>query len=36
MLLPGVWAGLNTVALAQDLFTLFVALELLTFSAVPE
>ena len=35
MLLLGVWAGLNTVALAQDLFTLFVALELLTFSAVP-
>ena len=34
-LLMGVWAGLNTVALAQDLFTLFVALELLTFSAVP-
>jgi formate hydrogenlyase subunit 3/multisubunit Na+/H+ antiporter MnhD subunit len=34
-LLLGVWAGLNTVALAQDLFTLFVALELLTFSAVP-
>ncbi|MCG6985294.1 MAG: NADH-quinone oxidoreductase subunit J [Thiocapsa sp.] len=35
MLLLGVWAGLNTVALGQDLFTLFVALELLTFSAVP-
>ncbi len=35
VLLLGVWAGLNTVALAQDLFTLFVALELLTFSAVP-
>lgn len=35
MLLLGVWAGLNTVALARDLFTLFVALELLTFSAVP-
>jgi formate hydrogenlyase subunit 3/multisubunit Na+/H+ antiporter MnhD subunit len=34
-LLLGVWAGLNAVALAQDLFTLFVALELLTFSAVP-
>ncbi|MBS1202019.1 MAG: formate hydrogenlyase subunit 3/multisubunit Na+/H+ antiporter, MnhD subunit, partial [Chromatiaceae bacterium] len=35
MLLLGVWGGLNTVALGQDLFTLFVALELLTFSAVP-
>lgn len=35
MLLLGVWTGLNTLALAQDLFTLFVALELLTFSAVP-
>ncbi len=35
MLLFGVWAGLNIVFLAQDLFTLFVALELLTFSAVP-
>lgn len=34
-LLLGIWAGLNTLALAQDLFTLFVALELLTFSAVP-
>ena len=35
MLLLGVWAGLNTLALARDLFTLFVALELLTFSAGP-
>jgi formate hydrogenlyase subunit 3/multisubunit Na+/H+ antiporter MnhD subunit len=35
MLLMGVWAGLNLAVLAQDLFTLFVALELLTFSAVP-
>jgi formate hydrogenlyase subunit 3/multisubunit Na+/H+ antiporter MnhD subunit len=35
MLLLGIWAGLNTVALGKDLFTLFVALELLTFSAVP-
>ena len=34
-LLFGVWAGLNLVFLGQDLFTLFVALELLTFSAVP-
>jgi formate hydrogenlyase subunit 3/multisubunit Na+/H+ antiporter MnhD subunit len=35
LLLLGIWSGLNTVFLAQDLFTLFVALELLTFSAVP-
>ena len=35
LLLLGVWSGLNTVVLGQDLFTLFVALELLTFSAVP-
>ena len=35
MLLMGVWAGLNAAFLGQDLFTLFVALELLTFSAVP-
>jgi multicomponent Na+:H+ antiporter subunit D len=35
MLLFGVWGGLHIVFLAQDLFTLFVALELLTFSAVP-
>ncbi|MFZ1538215.1 MAG: proton-conducting transporter membrane subunit, partial [Chromatiaceae bacterium] len=35
MLLFGVWAGLNLVFLGQDLFTLFVALELLTFSGVP-
>jgi formate hydrogenlyase subunit 3/multisubunit Na+/H+ antiporter MnhD subunit len=35
MMTMGVWAGLNTVFLAQDLFSLFVALELLTFSAVP-
>ena len=34
-LLMGVWAGLNTVWLAGDLFTLYVALELLTFGAVP-
>lgn len=34
-LLLGVWAGLNTVFLASDLFTLYVALELLTFAAVP-
>jgi formate hydrogenlyase subunit 3/multisubunit Na+/H+ antiporter MnhD subunit len=35
ILLLGVWAGLNTVFLTGDLFTGFVALELLTFSAVP-
>ena len=29
------WAALNTVFLAGDLFTLYVALELLTFAAVP-
>ena len=35
ILLMGVWAGLNLVFLGQDLFNLYVALELLTFSAVP-
>src|SRR5262245_3596203 len=35
LLLLAVWAGLATVFLAGDLFTLYVALELLTFSAVP-
>jgi formate hydrogenlyase subunit 3/multisubunit Na+/H+ antiporter MnhD subunit len=34
-LLLGVWAGLVVVVLASDLFTLYVALELLTFAAVP-
>jgi multicomponent Na+:H+ antiporter subunit D len=34
-LLLGVWAGLNAVLLGDDLFTLYVALELLTFGAVP-
>jgi multicomponent Na+:H+ antiporter subunit D len=34
-LLMGVWAALNAVWLAGDLFTLYVALELLTFGAVP-
>jgi multicomponent Na+:H+ antiporter subunit D len=34
-LLLGVWAALNAVLLGHDLFNLFVALELLTFSAVP-
>jgi formate hydrogenlyase subunit 3/multisubunit Na+/H+ antiporter MnhD subunit len=35
LLVLGVWAGLNTVFLAGDLFTLYVAIELLTFAAVP-
>jgi formate hydrogenlyase subunit 3/multisubunit Na+/H+ antiporter MnhD subunit len=35
ILLLGVWGGLNAVFLASDLFTLYVALELLTFAAVP-
>ena len=34
-MLMGVWAGLNAVWLGGDLFSLYVALELLTFSAVP-
>jgi multicomponent Na+:H+ antiporter subunit D len=34
-LLLGVWASMNAVLLGDDLFNLFVALELLTFSAVP-
>ena len=35
ILLLAIWAALNTVFLAGDLFTLYVALELLTFAAVP-
>ena len=35
ILLLAVWAALNTVFLGGDLFTLYVALELLTFAAVP-
>lgn len=35
ILLLTVWAGLNAAFVASDLFTLFVALELLTFGAVP-
>ncbi len=35
ILLLSVWAALNTVFLGGDLFTLYVALELLTFAAVP-
>lgn len=34
-LLQGLWAALNTVFLGGDLFNLYVALELLTFAAVP-
>lgn len=34
-LLLAVWGALNTVFLAGDLFTLYVALELLTFAAAP-
>ena len=35
ILLSAIWAALNTVFLGGDLFTLYVALELLTFAAVP-
>ncbi|WP_341989005.1 proton-conducting transporter membrane subunit [Azorhizobium sp. AG788] len=35
MLLMGLWSALNLVFVAQDLFSLYVALELLTFAAVP-
>jgi multicomponent Na+:H+ antiporter subunit D len=35
ILLLAIWAALNTIFLGGDLFTLFVALELLTFAAVP-
>jgi len=34
ILLLAIWAALNAVFLAVDLFTLYVALELLTFAAV--
>ncbi|QIB33646.1 complex I subunit 5 family protein [Ancylobacter pratisalsi] len=34
-LMLGLWSALNLAFLARDLFTLFVALELLTFAAVP-
>ncbi len=33
-LLMGLWSGLNLVFVSQDLFNLYVALELLTFAAV--
>ena len=35
LLLLGIWAGLNAVFLGGDLFNLYVALEMLTFAAVP-
>ncbi|RXT54097.1 complex I subunit 5 family protein [Bradyrhizobium betae] len=35
VLLLAIWAALNTVFVGGDLFTLYVALELLTFAAVP-
>ena len=35
VLLLSLWGGLNAVVLGRDLFTLYVALELLTFAAVP-
>ncbi|WP_051396398.1 complex I subunit 5 family protein [Bradyrhizobium elkanii] len=35
ILLLGIWAALNIVFLGGDLFTLYVALELVTFAAVP-
>ncbi len=34
-LLPALWAGVNLAVLGHDLFTFFIALELLTFGAVP-
>jgi formate hydrogenlyase subunit 3/multisubunit Na+/H+ antiporter MnhD subunit len=34
-LLMAVWSAFNLVLMAQDLFTIFVAMELLTFAAVP-
>lgn len=35
ILVLAIWGALNTIFLAGDLFTLYVALELLTFAAVP-
>src|SRR5262249_3023510 len=34
-LLLAIWGGLNAIAVSGDLFNLYVALELLTFAAVP-
>ena len=35
ILLLAIWSALNAVVLGDDLFNLYVALELLTFAAVP-
>ena len=35
VLLMGIWSGMNMIFIGGDLFTLYVALELLTFAAVP-
>jgi formate hydrogenlyase subunit 3/multisubunit Na+/H+ antiporter MnhD subunit len=35
VLLMGIWSGMNMIFVGGDLFTLYVALELLTFAAVP-
>ena len=35
ILLLAIWSGLNAIAVGADLFNLYVALELLTFAAVP-
>jgi len=35
MMLQAIWAALNIIFLSGDLFNLYVALELLTFAAVP-
>ncbi|MGB6352111.1 MAG: NADH-quinone oxidoreductase subunit J, partial [Pseudolabrys sp.] len=35
ILLLGIWSGLNAIVLSDDLFNLYVALEMLTFAAVP-
>src|SRR5262249_8995499 len=35
VLLLAIWSGLNALAVGADLFNLYVALELLTFAAVP-
>src|ERR1700748_3832455 len=35
ILLLAIWGALNTIFLGGDLFTLYVAMELLTFAAVP-
>lgn len=34
-LLPALWAGVNLAFVANDLFSVFIALELLTFGAIP-